>query len=108
MAVAVRSGGFVVHPLKRWTEQRLYALNAWREAPFFSDRERAALEWAESITRLPETHVPDDVYDRVHGQFDEPQMVALTFAAVATNAWNRLVLSFRVPAGTYQPQAAHA
>jgi AhpD family alkylhydroperoxidase len=90
------------------TEQRLYALNAWREAPFFSDRERAALEWAEAITRVADTHVPDEVYDRVRGQFDEAEIVGLTVAAVATNAWNRLVLSFRVPAGTYQPQAVHA
>jgi AhpD family alkylhydroperoxidase len=90
------------------TEQRLYALNAWCEAPFFTDRERAALEWAEAITRVAETHVPDDVYDRVRRHFDEPQLVTLTFAAVATNAWNRLVLSFRVPAGTYQPQTVQA
>ena len=92
------------------TEQRLYALNAWREAPFFTDRERAAIEWAEAIARVADTHVPDDVYDRVRRHFDEPQLVTLTFAAVATNAWNRLVISFRVPAGTYQPQpqAVHA
>jgi AhpD family alkylhydroperoxidase len=90
------------------TEQRLYALNAWRETPFFSERERAALEWAEAVTRLAETHVPDDVYERVKAQFDESQFVALTFAVVATNAWNRLATSFRVPAGTYQPQAVHA
>jgi AhpD family alkylhydroperoxidase len=90
------------------TEQRLYALNAWREAPFFSDRERAALEWTEAITRVTDTHVPDDVYDRVRRHFDEAQLVALTFAAVAINAFNRLVISFRVPAGTYQPHAVHA
>lgn len=90
------------------TEQRLYALNAWRETPFFSDRERAALEWTEAITRVADTHVPDEVYDRARGQFDEPQLVALTFAAVAINAWNRLAISFRVPAGTYQPQPVPA
>ena len=90
------------------TEQRLYALNAWRETPFFSDRERAALEWTETITRVAETQVPDEVYERVRRHFDEPQLVALTFAAVAINAWNRLSISFRAPAGTYQPQTAHA
>jgi alkylhydroperoxidase family enzyme len=90
------------------TEQRLYALNAWRETPFFSDRERAALEWTEAITRIADTHVPDDVYDSVRRHFDEPQLVALTFAAVAINAFNRLAIAFRVPAGTYQPQAVSA
>src|ERR1044072_6206284 len=72
------------------TEQRLYALSAWRETPFFSDRERAALEWTEAITRIAETHVPDDVYERVRQHFDERELVALTLAAVAINAWNRL------------------
>ena len=89
-------------------EQRLYALNAWREVPFFSDRERAALEWTEAITRVADAQVPDEVYDRVRGHFDEDQLVALTFAAVAINAWNRLAISFRVPAGTYEPQTVHA
>jgi AhpD family alkylhydroperoxidase len=90
------------------TEQRLYALNAWRETPYFSDRERAALEWTEAITRVADTHVPDELYNRVRVHFDEPQLVALTFAAAAINAANRLAISFRVPAGTYQPQAVHA
>lgn len=90
------------------TEQRLYALNAWRETPFFSERERAALEWTEALTRIADTHAPDDVYEQVSRQFTEPELVAVTMTTVATNAWNRLVTSFRVPAGTYQPQAAHA
>ena len=90
------------------TEQRLYALNAWRETPFFSDRERAALEWTEAITRIAETHVPDEAYQTVRRHFDERELVALTFAAVAINAWNRLATSFRVPAGTYQPQPFQA
>ena len=90
------------------TEQRLYALNAWHETPFFSDRERAALEWTETITRVADTHVPDDVYERVRQHFDERELVALTLAAVAINAWNRLAITFRAPAGTYQPQAVHA
>ena len=90
------------------TEQRLYALNAWRETPFFSDRERAALEWTEALTRIAESQAPDNVYERMRQQFDEQQLVALTFAAVVINAWNRLSISFRAPAGTYQPQAVHA
>jgi len=90
------------------TEQRLYALNAWRETPFFSDRERAALEWTEAITRIADTQVPDAIYERVRQQFDERELVALTFAAVSINAWNRLAITFRAPAGTYQPQAVHA
>src|SRR5438477_1564401 len=64
------------------TEQRIYALNAWRETPFFTDRERAALEWTEAVTRVADTHVPDDIYERVRQQFDESQLVALTFAVI--------------------------
>ena len=86
------------------TEQRMYALSAWREAPFFSDRERAALDWAESVTRVGETHVPDDVYERVRQHFSEDELVGLTFALVAINGWNRLAVAFRIPPGTYQPQ----
>ena len=85
------------------TEQRLYALSAWRETPFFNDRERAALEWTEAVTRVGDTHVPDDVHARVSALFDEDEMVALTFAVVVINAWNRLAVSFRVPPGSYQP-----
>jgi len=87
------------------TEQRIYALNAWRETPFFSDRERAALEWTEAVTRVADTHVPDEVYERVKTQFDEAEVVALTFAIVVINSWNRLAVSFRVPVGSYQPRA---
>ena len=90
------------------TEQRLYALNAWQETPFYSERERAALEWTESLTRVADTHVPDDVYERVRRHFAEPELVALTLAVVAINAWNRLATAFRAPAGTYRPQAVHA
>ena len=85
------------------TEQRIYALNAWRETPFFTDRERAALEWTEAVTRVGETHVPDDIHERVAAHFDEAELVALTFAIVVINGWNRLAVSFRAPAGTYQP-----
>ena len=90
------------------TEQRIYALNAWRETPFFSDRERAALEWTEALTRVSETHVPDDVYERVSAQFNEAELVALTFAVVVINSWNRLAVSLRAPVGTYQPRGAVA
>ncbi len=91
------------------TEQRIYALSAWRETPFFSDRERAALEWTETVTLLADTHVPDEVYARVSAQFDEAELVALTLAIVVINGWNRLAVSFRAPAGSYQPPSlAHA
>jgi AhpD family alkylhydroperoxidase len=90
------------------TEQRIYALNAWRETPFFSDRERAALEWTEAVTRVGDSHVPDDVYDRVAAQFDEAELVALTFGVVVINSWNRLSISFRPQVGSYQPAAAAA
>ena len=78
-------------------EQRLYTLDAWQETPFFSERERAALEWTESVTRVAETRVPDDVFARVRAQFDEGEILALTFAIVAINGWNRLAVSLRLP-----------
>jgi AhpD family alkylhydroperoxidase len=87
------------------TEQRIYALNAWRETPFFTDRERAALEWAEALTRVGDTHVPDEVFEIARRQFTEAELVALTLAVVVINGWNRLAVSFRAPAGSYQPQA---
>ncbi len=91
------------------TEQRLYALSAWRESPFYSERERAALEWTEAVTLVGDTHVPDDIFERARQHFDESELVALTFAVVVINSWNRLAVSFRVPVGTYQPQVpAHA
>jgi AhpD family alkylhydroperoxidase len=90
------------------TEQRIYALNAWRETPFFSDRERAALEWTEALTRLADSRVSDDLFERVRRQFDEAELVALTFAVIVINGWNRLSISFRPPVGTYQPAAAAA
>jgi AhpD family alkylhydroperoxidase len=83
------------------TEQRIYALSAWRETPFFSDRERAALEWAEALARISVDQVPDSVYDAVAPHFSEQELVALTFAAVAINSWNRLAISFRAVPGTY-------
>jgi AhpD family alkylhydroperoxidase len=88
------------------TEQRIYALNAWRETPFFSDRERAALEWTEHVTRVADAHVPDELYQRVSAQFDEAELVALTMGVIVINSWNRLSISFRPPVGSYQPAAA--
>jgi AhpD family alkylhydroperoxidase len=88
------------------SEQRIYALNAWRETPFFTDRERAALEWTEAVTRVGDTHVPDEIYNRVAAEFDESELVALTFGVIVINSWNRLAIPFRAPAGTYQPGAA--
>ena len=85
------------------TGQRIYLLNAWRETAFFSERERAALEWTEAVTRIGDTHAPDDVFERARQQFTETELIALTFALVAINGWNRLAISFRMPAGTYQP-----
>jgi AhpD family alkylhydroperoxidase len=89
------------------TEQRLYALDAWREAPFYSDRERAALEWTEAITRITDGHAPDEVFERVREHFGETELVNLTLAIVAINGWNRLAIGFRAVAGSYQPAAAH-
>jgi AhpD family alkylhydroperoxidase len=84
------------------TEQRIYALSAWRETPFFTDRERAALEWTEAVTQVASSHVSDSVYDAVAPHFSESEIVALTFAVVTINAWNRLAISFRAVPGSYQ------
>jgi len=86
------------------TEQRLYALNAWRETPFYTERERAALEWTETLTLISENDVPDSLYDSVRKHFDEKEMVALTMAIIAINGWNRLAIGFRTVPGTYKPQ----
>ena len=79
------------------SEQRLYLLDAWRESPFYTERERAALEWTEVVTLITQGHVPDEVYERVRGQFTEKELANLTLAVVAINGWNRLCISFRVP-----------
>jgi len=84
------------------TEQRLYALDAWRETPFYSERERAALAWTEAVTLLGDGHVPDAVYEQAREQFDEQELVKLTFALVAINGWNRLSIAFRAVPGTYK------
>ena len=85
------------------SEQRLYALSAWQETPFFTDRERAALAWTEAVTRIAEGHVPDDVFERVRKHFQEKERVDLTLAVVAINGWNRLAIGFRAVPGSYKP-----
>jgi AhpD family alkylhydroperoxidase len=90
------------------TEQRIYALNAWRETPFFTDRERAALEWTEAVTRVGDSHVPDELYERMTAQFEEAELVALTFGVIVINCWNRLSVSFKPAVGSYQPAATAA
>ena len=77
------------------TEQRLYLLNAWRESPLYTDRERAALAWTEAVTLIAETHAPNDVYEEVRAQFSEAETVNLTMLIGAINAWNRIAISFR-------------
>jgi len=83
------------------TEQRLYGLEAWRETPYYSERERAALEWTEALTLVSETHVPDDVYERVRAQFSENELAHLSLAIVAINGWNRLNVAARTVPGDY-------
>ncbi len=85
------------------TEQRLYALPAWRETPFYTDRERAALEWTEALTLISTNHVSDELYAEVSKHFTEQELVALTMAIVAINGWNRLAISFRTEPGSYNP-----
>ena len=86
-------------------EQRLYVLDAWRESPFYTERERAALAWAEAVTLVTEGHVPDEVYEQARAQFGEEELVNLTLAVVAINSWNRLSIAFRVTPGSYQPSS---
>jgi len=88
------------------SEQRLYTLEAWRETPFFSDRERAALSWTEALTLISQTHAPDDVYEELRKQFSENEIVDLTFAIGAINLWNRLAISMRSVPGRYKPAKA--
>ncbi len=85
------------------TEQRLYALSAWRETPFFSERERAALEWAEALTLISQNHVSDELYAMVSKHFTEKEIVSLTMAIIAINGWNRLAIGFRTVPGSYNP-----
>lgn len=84
-------------------EQRLYVLDAWREAPFYTDRERSALEWAEAVTKVTEGFVPDSVYEEARKQFSEEELIDLTMAIISVNGYNRINVAFRITAGTYQP-----
>lgn len=84
------------------TEQRLYAISLWRETPFYSERERAALAWTEAVTLISVDHVPDHVYQVARQQFTEKELVDLTLAIVAINGWNRLAIAFRTVPGTFQ------
>lgn len=88
------------------TEQRLYAVSIWRETPYYSERERAALAWTEAVTLISVDHVPDDVYELVRRQFTEKEIVDLTLAIVAINGWNRLAVAFRTVPGTFHVGAA--
>jgi len=90
------------------TEQRLYALDAWRETPFFSDRERAALAWTEAITVVSETHVPDAVFEEVKKYFSEKEIMDLTIVATTINMWNRMAISTRAVPGRYRPARSSA
>lgn len=88
------------------TEQRLYAVAVWQETPFFTERERAAIAWTEAVTQVSYTHVPDAVYEEARKHFKEKELADLTMAVIAINGWNRLSVSFRKEAGTYQLAAA--
>ena len=89
------------------SEQRLYGLMAWRESPYYTERERAALAWTEAVTLIADSHVPDELYEEVRQYFNETELANLTFALVAINGWNRLAISFRTEPGTYQPTRHH-
>jgi AhpD family alkylhydroperoxidase len=90
------------------TEQRLYGLDAWRESPYYTDRERAALAWIEALTLIREGHVEDEVFEAARKVFSEQELVDLSMVAVAINGWNRIAIAFRAEAGSYQPQQQHA
>ena len=90
------------------TEQRLYSLDAWRECPWYSERERAALAWTEAVTLVANGHVPDGVYQQVKPHFTEKELADLTLAIATINSWNRLSIASRTEPGTYQPRKAVA
>ncbi len=85
------------------TEQRLYGLDAWREAPYYSERERAALAWTEAVTLVADTRVPDEAFDEVKRQFTDAEIGNLTLAITSINTFNRLNVAFRTEAGGYRP-----
>ena len=88
------------------SEQRLYTLDAWRECPWYSERERAALAWTEAVTLVADGHVPDEIYEQVKPHFTEKELSNLTLAIAAINVWNRLSIASRTEPGTYQPPKA--
>ena len=89
------------------TEQRLYVLQAWREAPFYNARERAALAWCEAVTRLDPVHgVPDEVYQQARAEFSEEELIDLNMAIILINSWNRIAIPSQAVPGSYKP-AAH-
>jgi AhpD family alkylhydroperoxidase len=85
------------------TEQRLYGLNAWRESPFYTERERAALAWTEAITNIQQGHAGDEVFAEARRLFSEQELVKLTLAINQINSWNRIAIAFRPEVGSYQP-----
>jgi AhpD family alkylhydroperoxidase len=85
------------------SEQRLFVLDAWREAPFYSDRERAALSYAEAVTKINEGHVSDEIFEEARNQFSEQEIIDLTMAVITINCYNRMNIAFRTTAGTYVP-----
>lgn len=87
------------------SEETLYMLNAWRESPGYTERERAALAWTEAVTLVTEGHVADDVYAVAHKQFSDAELVNLTLAVTVINSWNRMNIAFRTPAGGYRAPA---
>jgi len=90
------------------SEQRLYGLDAWEESPYYTDRERAALAWAEAVTNIQDGHVPDQVFEHVKNFFNEKEVADLTLAVTAINSWNRLSIAARTVPGTYQPAKTHS
>jgi len=87
------------------SEETLYMLDAWRESPGYTERERAALAWTEAVTLVTEGHVPDEVYTAARKQFSDAELVNLTLAITVINTWNRMNIAFRVPAGSYRAPA---
>jgi alkylhydroperoxidase family enzyme len=90
------------------TEQRIYALSAWRETPFFTERERAALAWTEAVTLIAFERVPDALFDEARSQFSETELVDLTIGVNAINSWNRIAVAFRLAPGVYKPAVKNA
>ena len=90
------------------SEQRLYSLDAWRECPYYTDRERAALEWTEAVTRIADGHASDEIHELVRRHFNEKELADLTLTIAGINAWNRLSIAARLTPGTYQPASVSA